>query len=196
MARSGRCCCGACRFCLPKDSLADSGSSWQATVAGIVNPTSPPPDLEAYNGTWPMVTGGDIGTLPTIMVSTAFEAGAVDYDSGFTGDKNSSLSDKSFCLVWGELDGYDPMASGGDPRIVFACLYGTTGGGLSAVLGMYSGSFWAVYQNVVLSATERRIDCATADLVAAALTSVMWAPGGVGQPHFDPTGVSIEITAV
>lgn len=196
MSRTGRCCCTPCQFCSPRATLTASGSSWQAEIAGIINPSTPPPDLEANNGTWAMQTGDTIGTLPSIMVSYAFEAGVVDYDSSWRGEKFSTLSDKSFCLVWAELDSYDPMASGGDPRIAFALLYGTTGGGLSAVVGMYSGSFWAMYENVVLSATERRIDCGAVDKTASSLTSVMWAPGGVGQPHVDPSGVSIRIVTV
>lgn len=199
MGRSGRCCCGACRFCLPKDTLADSGSTWQATVAGIVNPTSPPPDLEAYNGTWPMLDGSSLAGFSLSMANYAMVHAAVDYDTGYGG--NVDLLDfgiDAVCIQYAELPGFDPDGIGTDfdnGLVVAAVIYGTTGGGLSAVVFMYSGSNWIVYQNVVLSATERRIDCATITFTADALTEANWTGTSI-FPHFDPTGVSIEITAV
>lgn len=199
MSRTGRCCCTPCRFCTPSDTLAGSGSSWQVEVAGIVNPSAPPPDLEAFNGTWPMTDGSGLAGRSINMANYAMLHGAVDYDSGYLG--NVDLADfgvGAVCIQYAELPGFDPdgVGAGNDNGLVAAAvIYGTTGGGLSAVFFMYSGANWLVYQNKVLSASSRRIDCATIDVTADALTEANWT-GSSLFAHFDPSGVSIHLTTV
>jgi hypothetical protein len=174
-------------------------------VSGITNPSSPPPNFTAFNGTWPMLGGPLLAGLSVSMARYAIFNFAVDYDSGYEGEY--SVDDpaggvdpeiRSFCLVHAELPGFDPDGSGvgnDNGLVVMALLYGTTGGGLSAVVMMWSGTNWFVYQNVVLSASARRIDCGTTDILANALAEVNWT-GSAFNPHFDPTGVEIRITTV
>lgn len=188
-----------CRFCLPAATLPASGSSWQAEIAGIVNPSTPPPDFTAYNGTWPMLEGSGLAGRSLNMANAALFNGAVDRDSSYVGNVDlASFGTAVACLVYAELPGFDPdgIGSGLDNGLVVAAvIYGTTGGGLSAVVFMYSGANWLVYQNIVLSPSSRKIDCATIDITLDSLAELNWT-GASFFPHFDPSGVSIRITAV
>lgn len=178
------CRCLPCIICEPKSSLEDSGEALQLEISGATNLGSHP-SCTSLNGTFALnLRGADLTVFENIFVTRATCIMAVDNDPNYRGEEILSCTDAFPCCIYAGRTG-----SGG---VVAAVVYGTTGGGLSAVL-LAPAADYIYSANVVLSASSRRVDCSAVNVSAASITSVNYNPPPFGVPFCGaPTAITLS----
>jgi hypothetical protein len=168
-------CCEPCLICLGGKILEDSGEALQLEISGVTA-VAGSPFCAASNGTFPIPLRSNdlllLGPSCTAFIAQCFCAVSVDPDPGFNGFDITGCPvafpvDPYFCCIYGGTTGSGQLVGG--------AIYGTTGGGLSAVM-MLAGADAMYAVNLVLSASTRRIDCGAVDVSSSSITTVPYIP--------------------